>query len=254
MELDSYLRAIDLFLHLTIRCTLGCPPENRRNRAKMTEKTEAEIPYSMLEYTATFAKPVLEALSVPAQFVAVMLNALEPFGFQTDGVELKTRSEKLSKHALVFRRNPAGVTFTLGVEKLVIVAENLDWSNAEQFMKGARSGLDAVLQKANVEIKLQNLVLGIHIQLKTKPRQEVTAPLLSAAALKLLDGELKMPGIILQREKCSIVIDGSLAFANGLFVRINRAHEANRSFEQMAEVLRGDEMQLFDLLNLEGEL
>src|SRR5579864_204860 len=224
------------------------------SRRTMTEKTHAEIPYSMFEYTATFAKPILGAWSVPAQLVAVVLNALEPFGFQTDGVELKTRTEKLNEYAIVFRRNPAGVTFTVGVEKLVIVAENLDWSEAEQFIKSARTGLDAVVQKANTEIKLQHLVLAIHIQLKTKPRQEVTAPLLSPTALKLLDGELKMPGIILQRENCSIVIDGSLAFANGLFVRINRAHEANRSFDQMAEILRRDEMQLFDLLNLEGDL
>jgi hypothetical protein len=220
----------------------------------MVDKTQAGIPYSMLEYTVIFARPILESLSVPAQLVALMLNTLEPFGFQAEGVELNTRTEKLSEYAIVFRRNPAGVTFTLGVQKLIIVAENLDWSDAEQFTKGARVGLDAVLRQTKAEIKSQHLVLAIHIQLKTKPRQEVTAPLLSPAALKILDGELKMPGIILQREKCSIVIDGSLAFANGLFVRINREHEPNKSFEQMAEVLRKDEMQLFDVLHLEGEL
>lgn len=220
----------------------------------MTEKTQAEIPYSMLEYTCVFGKPILDAWAVPAHLVAAVLNALEPFGFKPDGVELKTRTEKLTEYAIVFRRTPVGVTFTVGVEKLVIGAENLDWKDAEQFMKGARAGLDAVLHKGNTDIRSQHLVLGIHIQLKTKPRQEVTAPLLSPDALKLLDGELKMSGVILQREKCSIVIDGSLAFANGLFVRINREHGAGAAFGQMAEVLRNDEMQLFGLLGLEGEL
>lgn len=220
----------------------------------MIEKTQAEIPYSMLEYTAVLQKPILEAWAVPAQLVAVVLNALDPFGFKPDGVELKTRAEKLTENAIVFRRTPAGVTFTVGVEKVVIAAENLDWSDAEQFMKAARAGLDAVLQEGKAEIKLQNLVLAIHIQLKTKPRHEVTAPLVSAETLKLLDGELKMPGIILQREKCSVVIDGSLAFANALFVRINREHAPSVALTQMAEVLRKDEMQLFDVLGLEGEL
>ncbi len=199
-------------------------------------------------------KPILEAWAVPAHLVALVLTALEPFSFEPDGVELKTRAEKLTENVIVFRRTPPGVTFTIGVEKLVIAAENLDWSEADKFMRIARAGLDAVLQKGKVDVRAQHLVLGIHIQLKTKPRQEVTSPLLSPETLKLLDGELKMPGIILQREKCSIVIDGSLAFANGLFVRINREHAPSAAFEQMAEILRNDEMQLFDLLGLEGEL
>jgi len=220
----------------------------------MIEKTQAEIPYSMLEYTAVLGKPILEAWTVPARLVAVTMNALAPFGFKPDGVELKTRAEKLTDNVIVFRRTPPGVTFTVGIEKLVIAAENLDWSDAEQFMKAARAGLDAVLQEGKAEIRLQHLVLAIHIQLKTKPRHEVTAPLVSAEALKLLDGEVKMPGIILQREKCSVVIDGSLAFANALFVRINREHAPSVAFAQMAEVLRKDEMQLFDVLGLEGEL
>ncbi|MGD1082550.1 MAG: hypothetical protein ABR881_29905 [Candidatus Sulfotelmatobacter sp.] len=243
-----------MYPDLTIRCTLVCPSKKASNHAKMIEKTQAEIPYSMLEYTAALKRPILEAWAVPAHLVAVVLDALDPFGFKPDGVELKTRAEKLTENAIVFRRTPAGVTFTVGVEKVVIVAENLDWSDADQFMRAARAGLDAVLQKGKADIRLQHLVLGIHIQLKTRPRQEVTAPLLSPETLKLLDGELKMPGVILQREKCSIVIDGSLAFANGLFVRINREHAPIAAFEQMAEVLRNDEKQLFDLLGLEGEL
>jgi len=220
----------------------------------MSEKTQAEIPYSMLEYTAVFGKPILEAWAVPVRLVAAILRVLEPFGFKADGVELKTRAEKLTENAIVFRRTPPGVTFTVGVEKVVIAAENLDWSDAEQFMRGARAGLDAVVQEGKADLRVQHLVLAIHIQLKTKPRHEVTAPLLSPEALKLLDGDLKMPGVILQREKCSVVIDGSLAFANALFVRINREHSPSAAFDQMAEDLRNDEMQLFDLLGLEGEL
>lgn len=220
----------------------------------MIEKTQAEIPYSMLEYTAVLGTPILEAWAVPARLVAVILSALGPFGFKPEGVELKTRAEKLTDNVIVFRRTPPGATFTVGVEKLVIAAENLDWSEADQFMTGARAGLDAVIEEGKAEIRLQHLVLAIHIQVKTKPRQEITAPLLSPQALKLLDGELKMPGIILQREKCSVVIDGSLAFANALFVRINREHSSNATFEHMAEILRADEMQLFDLLGLDGEL
>jgi len=91
----------------------------------------------------------------------------------------------------------------------------------------------------------------MHIQLKAKPRKEITAPLLSPAAFKILDGEVKFQGIILQREKSSIVIDASLPYANGLFVRITRDHPAEATLQKIAEVLRNDEERLFDVLRLE---
>src|SRR5215831_1025682 len=84
------------------------------------EKTQAEIPFAILEYTAAFKKPILDAWTVPAFLVAAALNALEPFGFKLDGVEVKTPSN-LNEHALVFKRNPPGVTLTVGIGKLVIV-------------------------------------------------------------------------------------------------------------------------------------
>jgi hypothetical protein len=73
-------------------------------------------------------------------------------------------------------------------------------------------------------------------------------------AFKLLDGEISFPGIILLHEKSGIVIDASLAYANGLFVRINREHPPEVTLEQLAEALHKDEEQLFNVLGLEGIL
>lgn len=166
---------------------------------------------------------------------------------------MKTPSN-LNEYALVFKRDPLGVTLTLGIGKLIIVAENLDWAEADQFISAAHAGIDAILAKAKAEIQAQHLTLTMHIQLKTRPRHEVTAPLLAPAAYKLLDGNLKFPGLILQREKAAIVIDASLAYANGLFVRMIREHGGDLSLERITETLRTDEEQLFEILGLEGDL
>lgn len=219
-----------------------------------TGKTQCEIPYSLVEYTAVFKKPILGAWTIPANFVAAILDALAPFGFTMDGVEVKIHTEKLSDYAFVFRRTPPGVTFTLGVGKLVITAENLDWTNAEQFILGARAGIDVVLRETKAEFKSQQLTVALHIQLKDRPRQEVTAPLLSPAALKLMDGEIKLPGIILIRDKATLIVDGSVPYANALFVRIIREHAGDAGLEQMSAALRADEEQLFGALGLEGAL
>jgi len=216
-------------------------------------KTQAEIPFALLEYTATFKKPILEAWTVPAYLVSAALNRLEPFGFGLDGVEVKTPTN-LSEYALVFKRSPPGLTMTVGIGKLMIVAENLDWTQADQFIATAHAGIDAIVEKARPEIRSQQLALGMHVQLKDRPRHEVTAALLSPSAYRLLDGDVKFPGLILQREKATIVIDASLAFANGLFVRIVREHAGDKTLEKLAESLRSDEERLFEILGLEGAL
>jgi len=46
--------------------------------ADIREKTQAEIPFSVLEYSAVFKKAILEAWTVPAFLISAVLNALEP--------------------------------------------------------------------------------------------------------------------------------------------------------------------------------
>ena len=222
-----------------------------------SEKTEAEIAFSVLEYTAVFKKPIIEAWATPAALVAAVLEALEPWGFKLDGVEAKTQTERLGEYAIVFRRTTPvapGMTLTLGLGKVLVTAENLDWAEAEQFIAQLQAALNAILQIARAEVQSQHVGIGMHIQLKTRPRRDVTAPLLDPLAFTILDGEVKFPGIILLREKSSIVIDASVAHANGLFVRMFREHPPDSTLKQLAEALRRDEEQLFGVLGLEGAL
>lgn len=219
------------------------------------EKTQAEVPYSLLEYSAVFKKPIVEAFGTPAILIAAVLNALEPWGFALDGVEAKTHTEKLSEYAVIFRRSaPSGLSLTLGLGKVVVTAENLVWAEAEHFIAQMSAALNAILQTGRAEVQSQHVGIGMHIQLKTKPRKDVTARLLDPVAFTILDGEVKFPGIILFHDKSSIVIDASLAHANGLFVRIAREHPPEATLQQLAEALHKDEEQLFNVLGLEGIL
>lgn len=170
------------------------------------EKTQAEVPYSLLEYSAVFKKPIVEAFGTPAILIAAVLNALEPWGFALDGVEAKTHTEKLSEYAVIFRRSaPPGLSLTLGLGKVVVTAENLVWAEAEHFIAQMSAALNAILQTGRAEVQSQHVGIGMHIQLKTKPRKDVTARLLDPVAFTILDGEVKFPGIILFHDKSSIV-------------------------------------------------
>jgi hypothetical protein len=218
------------------------------------EKAQADIPYAFIEYTATFKRPIIQAWVPPAPTLTAILNSLDPFGFKFDGVELKMNAEKPSDYTMVFRRTPAGIVFTVGVTKLLITAENLDWGDAEAFIAGASAGIQALREVSKAEFDSQQLAWAAHIQIKDKPRKEITAPLLTSSAYHLLDGEENFQGIILKRGNTLLVIDGSLSYANGLFVRINRQHSGDTTLPQIAEALRADEERLFEVLGLEGIL
>jgi hypothetical protein len=223
----------------------------------MPSKTQAEIPYSHLEYTAVFKKPIIEAWSPPTRLVAAILDSLQPSGYNLDGVETNVQSRKLDEYSIVFRRTtPAAParSLTLAMDKAFVAADNLDWTEAEQFISGQSAALNAIREVGGAEIQSQQLVVGIHIQLKDRPRKDVTAPLLSSAASQLIDGEADFSGVVLLREKTILLVDASLGLANGLFVRISREHPPEATFEKQGEILRNDEQRIFDVLGLEGIL
>src|SRR5690349_18527392 len=97
------------------------------------EKTQVEIPYGLVEYTAFFTRSILETWPANAALIAHILDVLGPFGFTLDEVEVSTQTQKISEYAIHFRRKNPNVTFTFQLGKLVILADNLDWTEAEQF-------------------------------------------------------------------------------------------------------------------------
>jgi hypothetical protein len=146
------------------------------------------------------------------------------------------------------------MSFGLFFGKVFIAAENLDWSQAESFLAMASAGIDAVKDVTNFTAQSQHMALGIHVQIKDKSIKDVTAPLVTPAVTTLLDSDVTFSGIILTRIKTSMSIDLSLAYANALWIRIFREHPGNATLPQIAEALRADEIQLFDVLGLEENL
>jgi hypothetical protein len=146
------------------------------------------------------------------------------------------------------------MNLALGIGKAVITAENLDWSEADRFILAMKAALTAILETAPATLRTQQVTLGMHIQLKAKRREDVTMSLLSAEGLRMLEGKISFPGIILHVEKGHILVDASAAFANGLFIRLFREHSPKTPLEELAQILRKDEERVFNVLGLEGEL
>ncbi len=222
--------------------------------AKPTTKFPIELPYGLFEYTAVFVEPALDAWTNIAFIIQQMLKVLEPYGFNFDDVEIKNRTEKPAEHTISFKSTAPNITFHLGVSKLTIACENLSWGDKDKAIEILKTGIKAAVGLTKGEIRSQRAHLAMHVQLKTAKPDAVTERLLSPVAHSLLDGAVEFSGIILLRKGARVIIDASAAFANGLFVRIQREHTKQTTLEQIAETLYTDEKQLFDVLSLEGEL
>jgi hypothetical protein len=223
----------------------------------MPGKVKVTIPYGQLEYTAFFRQPIFEAFA-EAPLTTAIMAVLEPYGFSIEGLEYKDHAEKATEQYVLFRRTtppgPPTHTLTLALNRFVVAAENLDWSEANGFITGIRAVTDAIMRVAHAELKSHQVALGIHVQLSEREPREILMPLLSADGLRILQGDAKVPAMFLNFQGGSIYLDGSAGFANALFVRIFREHVDTVRLEELAEILYRDERRVFDVLGLEGEL
>lgn len=122
-------------------------------------------------------------------------------------------------------------------------------------MLGAmNAGVEAVKTHEHAEFESQLMVLAMHVQSLETPRKDITEPLLSNTAYQLVAGESEFQGVVLTRKGVSVVIDASNAYANSLFVRLVREHKADTTLAQIAEQLYSDEVHIFEVLNLVGDL
>jgi hypothetical protein len=224
-----------------------------QSASNQTPKNKIQIPFAQIEYTGTFKEPLIKPFAPPTGMIENLLRALKPHGFSIDGVEARSR-EKAIDCAVELRRPLPVTSFKVNPAKVVVTADNPDWSNREKLIETVKTGLFAVLGLEHTELESQLFVLAMHVQLQDKPRKEITAPLLSTTAYELLSGDSEFQGIVLTRTGVSVVIDASNVHANALFVRLVRQHKPTATLEEIADQLYADETHIFEVLGLDGEL
>lgn len=225
----------------------------------MADKTPVEIPFSQLEYVVTFETPLLDLIGKFGEIITPFVRALAPWGFTFEDSELNLNSPRPRDHIITFHRPstapPPAMRVSVKWGSLTVAVDQPDWSEADSVVKLCETVLQTIKSVAEVEFGTQQIILAMHVQSTTTPRSELTSGLLTPLAREILvDGPITGQGLILHREGASILIDNSAGFANGLFVRIQRNFAASVAISQVSKTLLNDELKLWDVLKLEGEL
>ncbi len=224
----------------------------------MADKTRVKIPFSQLEYTATFQSPMLQLVGRLHDAVVPFVQALEPWKFAFDETEFQLSSPKPRDHVITFQRPttlpPPQMRVALRWSTLTVSVDQPDWTEAASIAKLCTIAQQTATRVGGAQLKSQEVSLAMHVQSETTPRSEITEVLLTPSARELLDGNLLGQGLIVHRENGMILIDNSAVFANGLFIRIQRKFDASVTLDRAGEVLLQDEEKLWNILGLEGEL
>jgi hypothetical protein len=204
------------------------------------------IPISFLEYDAEFVRPIFAALMDRASIVQAIFDAMSPWKLEIDNVEPIT-SGKPSEQGIKFKIPEKKVTFLFGAGSCRFTKDDADWASAEETIGILAAALDALKASSGAAFSAQHVAFALHIQPKKAKFLDLLKPFLSPI-LQELEGE----GVKWDRRR--VVLDGSGALANALFLKFEREFDGSSNLREIAIQMKTDEDTLFKILDIEEEL
>lgn len=111
--------------------------------------------------------------------------------------------------------------------------------------------LEVLIENGGVELGNKSTSLALHIQPKNIPFRELLQPFLAPALAQLENSQVHTMAYVVKWKGRRIMLDGSAAIANAIFVHLEREFEPTVSFDDMKQAIFNDEATILKLLNVE---
>jgi len=214
------------------------------------ELTIADIQLPFLEYRASYKEPITSIWFGKQQgdIINALLKAFAPWQVSLENITWNQTAKNLAEAQLTFNLPSLFSSFNVGVGGLTITAINPDWSRAPIFVSVFQTGLDALKRSIGQDLQGQQLTLGFHIKPAAKNFRETVSRFVNAKALGSENAAFF--GVSVYHHDYSYVIDGSVSFPGGVFIKLIRNFTAEKRFEEMAAILYKDEETVLHRLGL----
>lgn len=136
----------------------------------------------------------------------------------------------------------------IGLDSVTFSAANPDWGDAPRLVSLFDSVASTVCETVQAAPAFQETTLVLHITSDTVDFRTATASLVNRGTL----GEAAFYGITRHRADGSLMIDKSVRYEGGVFVRIQRKSLGEDSFAKIASRIYEDEVSALALLGLTG--
>ena len=208
------------------------------------------IPAASVEYVGRFERPCIRLIANWSDTLQAVIDVLLPFGFELSNMDLT--AGRPVEHKASFRLPERNCAFHFTAESISFNKDGADWGTAANDLELLRAVEQAVLINAGARLASRTITLSMHLQFLDKPREEIISEFF-AEFFRAGSGEYKpiQHGAFLKWESGNVLFDNSVAYANGLFVRMQSVAPFSRPLEYAMEKLRRDEAFVFSLVNAE---
>jgi len=210
------------------------------------------IPVSFFELAVDYEQPALNLLTDRGLVMQAIFNALRRWDAKLDDIEIMTAG-KHSEQGVMFRIPPKRASFFFGAEFCRFSRDGVDWSSAEETTTMLEAAISTLLKVSGVATLKLRATIGIHIQPRTKTFMEILSPFMAPQLAGLEHAPLFTMAIVAKWEKRKVTLDGSVAVANGVFIKIEREFESATSYTDMALRLKEDEDHVLQVLGVEED-
>ncbi len=211
-----------------------------------------KIPLASAEYVAQFDRPYVGLIATDrAKVFENVVAALLPFNFSLANSELVNVGNPAA-HKTIFKLPDRGISFEFGAEEYKFTKEQAFWPTVNEDVQVLQAVQRTLLDVSGANIALSTVNIAMHMQLLVKPRDEILAPFLSEPFKTFVAARTLISfGNHLKWADGDVLLDFSLAFANGIFMRFSSQFQGQPPIEEMLAKIRSDQTSLFGLLGVE---
>ena len=213
-----------------------------------------KIPFSNAEFQALFERPYIAFIGRdwPRAFEEVF-TALSAFNFLLANAEIINTGKPVD-HKAIFRLPERGISFQFGAEGYRFSKEFSSWATAEDDGQILLAAQRALMDGSRAKVASCIATVGTHIQPLNKSREEILAPFIPEP-FKILMGQRQTRSYathVLFADG-DAVIDFSVGFANGIFLRFSSRFSGHPPFSEILAKVRNDQDALFGILGIEED-
>jgi hypothetical protein len=209
-------------------------------------KQIANIPESYFEYRADIKPPMFDAWPPSTHLVSILFPLLNEFGTGLADMSWNKETATFKDFELRFHipRLTAGVKLSL--DAVTCFAINPDWGDAPVLVQFFDRVLETLVKGVPIHVVSQEVSLGLHVRSGDKPFGEKMSELVNSDVV----GKASMYGLSIYDDNASIIVDKSLRYAGGVFIRLYRRFDASIPLTDIVTSLYEDEMRALGWLGL----
>ena len=210
------------------------------------------IPISIFDFTVDYERPEFQLLADRASIVTAVFDCLKPWNPSVDDIEF-LNAGKTSEQGINLRLPMKRVSFFIGPSSFKFSKEAADWQSAEETIEILDRALSALMSLTGLKVAFKRTSISLHLQPRSLTFVDILRPFISQPLANLESAPLITLAAVAKWSNRKVTIDGSGAFANGVFIRLDRDFPAASTYEDIILQLKTDQAQVFELLGVEED-